>query len=102
MANIPHPIVSAAAEFNPKEPFVGLYTMYYRQNTVGNHILAKNFRFHGSLKDARERAEQHCSIIGARLNWVQPLVCDLAKEEDAALGKPTAREIPLAAAEASK
>ena len=65
-----------------QEPLVGLYTMYYRQSQVGNHILTKNFRFNGSLKEARARAEEHCTVINAKLNFVQPLISNLKAEED--------------------
>jgi hypothetical protein len=69
-------------EATKEEPLVGLYTMYYRNPAVGNHIISKNFRFNGSLKAARERAEQHCGIIGAKLNFVQPLITNLKLEEE--------------------
>ena len=61
------------------EPLVGLYTMFYRKDT--NHLQSKNFRFNGNLKEARARAEQHANIMGMRLNFVQPLISDLSREE---------------------
>lgn len=61
------------------ETLVGLYTMFYRQHT--NHLVSKNFRHHGDLRSARARAEKHCDVIGAKLNFVQPLISDLEKEE---------------------
>ena len=76
-----HPPILLKEE-KKEEPLVGLFTMYYRQSQVGNHILTKNFRFNGSLKEARERAEQHCQIINAKLNFVQPLISNLKIEED--------------------
>lgn len=66
------------------ESFVGIYTMFFRQHT--NHMQSKNFRCAGNLKQARERAEEHCNIIGAKLNFVQPLISDLWKEEQFHLG----------------
>ena len=84
MAPIEQP--SSEVQFNLSEPFVGLFTMYYRQSNVGNHILTKNFRFHGSLKDATARARKHCEVIGAKLNFVQPLITDLIKEEAYVVG----------------
>ncbi len=61
------------------EPFVGLYTMFYRHLT--NHLQSKNFRHSGDLKSARARAETYCNLVGAKLNFVQPLISDLSKEE---------------------
>lgn len=63
-----------------EEPLVGLFTLFYRKET--NHLQSKNFRFNGSLSQARERAETHCSIIGAKFMFVQPLISDLKKEEE--------------------
>lgn len=68
------------------EPLVGLYTLYYRRAEVGNHILTKNFRFNGSLKEAIERAQLHCSVMGARFSFVQPLIADLTLEESYKIG----------------
>ena len=64
------------------ESLVGLYTMYYRAPQVSNTLISKNFRFNGNLHDAKERAEEYCSIMGLRLNFVQPLISDLKKEEE--------------------
>lgn len=61
------------------EPFISIYTMYYRHQT--NHLISKNFRLNGDLRAARDRAEQHCTTIGAKLNFVQPFISDLGKEE---------------------
>ncbi len=85
MSTSAHPIATQA-EFNPKEPFVGLYLMHYRNGISGNHILTKNFRFNGSLREARERAEKHCQTMGFKLMFVEPLICDLTKEEQLHLG----------------
>ncbi len=70
------------------EHLVGLYTMFYIHGS--NHLQHKNFRFHGSLKEARERAQIHCDIMNFRLKHVQPLICDLKKEEGFFLGTPEA------------
>jgi hypothetical protein len=76
-----------------EEPLVGLYCMFYRQPENGNHLITKNFRFHGSLKEARERAELHCGIIGAKLNFVQPLIANLKLEEDFKLGSQVKKDL---------
>ena len=68
------------------ETLVGLYTMYYRHPTTGNALLTKNFRLNGNLKDARARAEVHCGIMGGKLNFVQPMITDLKREEEYTLG----------------
>ena len=75
-----------AAEFVANQSFVGLYLMHYRHPNVGNHVLNKNFRFNGSLKEAKERAEKHCQTLGLRLMFVEPLISDLTKEEQLHLG----------------
>jgi hypothetical protein len=73
----------------PKEDFsAGIWTMYFRHHT--NHLVSKNFRHHGDLRSARERAEKHCNTIGAKLNFVQPFLSDLQKEEDYSLGRGAA------------
>ncbi len=64
------------------EPFVGLYTMFFRHPSLGNYLMSKNFRLNGSLKEARERAELYCNIIGGKLNYVQPLISNLQLEEN--------------------
>ena len=73
--------------------FVGLYTMFFRGQT--NSLQTKNFRFHGSLKEAHERAERHCKVFGTRLHWVQPLISDLDKEEQfhLSLGKEDEQKV---------
>lgn len=68
------------------ETLVGLYVMYYRSSTAGNGLLIKVFRFHGTLKGARERAEKHCNTMGYKLNFVQPFVANLDLEEAHKLG----------------
>ena len=72
------------------EPLINLYTMFYRLNT--NHLVSKNFRYPGGLKAARERAETHCNIIGAKLNFVQPLISNLSVEEKHHLGGSFTKE----------
>jgi hypothetical protein len=67
------------------EPLVGLFTMFFRKDF--NTIQSKNFRHSGDLHSARARAEEHCTIIDAKLNFVQPLISDLKKEEDFVLAK---------------
>ena len=74
----------------PTEPLINLYTMFYRQNT--NQLVSKNFRYPGGLKAARERAESHCNIIGAKLNFVQPLIANLSLEEKHYLGGSFTKE----------
>ena len=66
------------------ENLVGLYTMFYRGYT--NHIISVNFRFHGNLTGARKRAQAYCNIMGFKLNFVQPMVVDLDREEKYKLG----------------
>jgi hypothetical protein len=80
-------------EFQPS-PFINLYTMFYRLGT--NHLQSKNFRHNGNLSSARERAEKHCNILGAKIMFVQPLISDLNKEEEYALGfsRPSTIEEP--------
>ncbi len=86
MASVPTTQPEETAQnFNPKEPFVGLYTMYFRPNGT-NMIVSKNFRHSGNLRSARDRAEQNCNVLGNKLNFVQPLISDLQKEEDFKLG----------------
>lgn len=89
-------IASIQADFYANEPFVGLYTMYYRHPQIGNHLLVRNFRFNGNLKDARARAQQHCDILNLKLNFVEPMITDLKKAEEAYLGAN--RETAAAAA----
>jgi len=62
-----------------KISYSSVYTLFYRKDT--NHILTKNFHFEGSLNQAIERAQQHCTIIGARFNFVQPFISNLDLEE---------------------
>jgi hypothetical protein len=76
-----------------EEPFVGLYTMYFRNPAVGNSILTKNFRCSGSLREARERAETHCGIMGCKLNFVQPLIANLKIEEEFKLSGGIVKEL---------
>lgn len=92
MATAQQPVLKEPKD--PKEePLVGLYTMYYRQPENGNHLITKNFRLHGSLREARERAEIHCGIIGAKLNFVQPLIANLKLEEEFKLGVSVKKDI---------
>ena len=67
------------------EYLIGLYTMFYRKDS--NQLQSKNFRFHGGLRQARERAKIHANLMNCKLDHVQPLICDLAKEEDYYLGR---------------
>lgn len=106
MASITHPVVTletpAAAEFKPGEPFVGLYLMHFRHPQMGNHVLTKNFRFNGSLREARERAEKHCQVLGLKMMFVEPLICDLKKDEDQHLGVTIQSNLEVAKEEVKK
>lgn len=59
--------------------FSNIYTLYYRHGL--NHPISLNFRFSGGLKDAIERAKQHCSKMGYRFQFVAPFIINLDKEE---------------------
>jgi hypothetical protein len=84
---IPHPMTPAETEL-----FCNVYTMFYRE---GNHLVSKNFRCPGGLKAARERAETHCNIMEKKLNFVQPLVSDLGREESYKLGFKIEKEVEV-------
>jgi len=75
------PIVKSPVLIN----FVGLYTIFFRKET--NSLQSKNFRHNGNLSSARERAEKHCTLIGAKHMFTQPLISDLNKEEEYFLSK---------------
>lgn len=75
------PAIPTQATFKESEPFVGLYTLYYRDPVRNNQVLTKNFRYNGDLHAARMRAEEHCTLMHFRFMFVNPLICDLHKEE---------------------
>jgi hypothetical protein len=75
------PVVDSNSEI-----LTGLYTMFYRDPGRGNHIQSKNFRFHGTLREAIQRSQKHCDNMGFKLMFTQPMVNNLDKDEEDKLG----------------
>lgn len=55
-----------------------LYTLKYRS---GGRVFDKNFPFKGNLKQAIDRAREHCRAMGIIFILVNPLVVDLEYQE---------------------
>lgn len=51
-----------------------LWLLQYRHKGIFKYRI---FSFLGSRQEAIERAKQHCSIQGFKLEWVEDLICDL-------------------------
>jgi hypothetical protein len=55
-----------------------LFTLHYRQGAV---MKQKNFPYTGNLKQAMDRAREHCKVMGIRFVLVNPLIVDLEYQE---------------------
>lgn len=108
LATLPKPAAASTentqADFKSSEPFVGLYTLWYREPARGNQIYSKAFRFNGPLMKARIRGERHCEIMRFKFMFVTPMITDLEKEEHNFLypGTPYTHGHPAAAEEIKK
>jgi hypothetical protein len=65
------------------------WTVFYRHGV--NATLTKNFYFDGAMRDAIERAQQHCGIMGYKYIFIRPMICDIEHEENVQLGRIDAR-----------
>ncbi len=82
MSNTPTPAVPAKDVLSPvtkNSSLERIYKLYYRR---GTELTEKHFEFPGNLKEATERARQHCDVMGIRFIWVRPFIVHLDHQEE--------------------
>lgn len=61
-----------------------MWTMFYRHGPTP--FAFKNFYFKGIEKEARERAQRHCQVMGYKLIMIKSMMPDIDAEENIQLG----------------
>lgn len=59
-----------------------LWSLFYRHKGVFRYRI---FALEGNRQEAIERAKQHCSVQGFKMEWVEPFICDLDYEDQKTL-----------------
>lgn len=68
----------------PLELLKHCWHLFYRHGPTP--FAFKSFYHNGSEKEARERAQTHCQVMGYKLIMIKPMLADIQMEENIQLG----------------